>query len=138
MKYIIVLILSFFQLYCTAQNEYIIIGSGGGFSGETVQYKLFRDGTVLKGNGIVEIRFNKSSHIRKREAKKLLKKINKVASESFSHPGNMRYFVYMIKPRSEIKCTWGDEKFEISEDLKAIYREIFQKLSGLEYRLVEK
>lgn len=138
MKYLIFFLLSFFQLYCSAQNEYIIVGSGGGFSGETVQYKLLRDGTVLKGNGIVEIKFNKISHIRKKEAKKLFKKTTNVASESFNHPGNMRYFVYIIKPGSEIKCIWGDEKFVIPKDLDTTYQELFQKLSRLEYKPLEK
>jgi hypothetical protein len=137
-KFLLLLVLFQFQLYCSAQDEYLIIGSGGGFSGEIIKYKILRNGTVFKGTGIADIKFDNQGHISKCEAKKLFKKTDKVVNQSFSHPGNIYYFIYHIKPNSEFKCTWGDAKFELPEDLNKIYLETLQKLSKLEYKPVNK
>jgi hypothetical protein len=137
-KYLLAFILFQFQPGCFAQDEYVLIGSGGGFTGQTIKYKVQRDGTVLKGTGLVDVKFDNQSHIRKCEARKLFKKINTVLRQSFYHPGNMYYFIYHIKPGSELKCTWGETKFEVPEDLKTVYQETLQKLSKLEYNPLNK
>jgi len=137
-KYLLLLLLFPFQLNCSAQNEYILIGSGGGFTGTTINYKILLNGTVLKGTGIADVKYENQSHIRKCEARKLFKKMKKIISQSFNHPGNMYYFIYYIKPEAEFKCTWGETKFEVSEDIKKVYQETLQKLSKLEYNPIGK
>lgn len=104
-----------------AQETYILFGKGGGFTGKTNVYKVFPNGKIQKGSGLLEIKYSQCSKIRKSAARKLFSGIDNLKTEPFSHPGNMYYFITVFDGAKETKYTWGANDFSAPEEILSIY-----------------
>ncbi|NJK87366.1 MAG: hypothetical protein HC906_16655 [Bacteroidales bacterium] len=118
-------------------GKYLIVGQGGGITGKVQQYKITCNGEVLKGSGLIEINYSQSSDIGKKKAKKYFKRIKAVQTTPFKHPGNMYYFIEFFDEGEETKYTWGSNDFSTPEELKSLYKEIWGKISALEYKAIK-
>jgi hypothetical protein len=118
----------------SAQEDYILFGKGGGFTGEVSVYKISPKGNVYKGSGIAEIVYSGCSKIKKKEAREIFRNVDKILTMPFNQPGNMYYFIQRVKEGSEQKYTWGANDFKVTEDIKSLYQEAMQKFSSLTYK----
>jgi hypothetical protein len=124
-------------LIIPAQENYIVFGNGGGFSGLATVYKVYQDGKVLKGTGRVDIQYADMGKIKKSAAKKLFRRMNAIKSTSFNCPGNMYYYISLYKNGNEIKYLWGATDFKVPEEIRTFYRETVLILLELEYNPVK-
>jgi hypothetical protein len=121
-----------------AQHDYLVFGKGGGISGEVTEYVILHNGKVLKGSGNAVINFTQRGKIRKSHTRKLYSEFENVDDTSFSHPGNIYYFIKRVGENTERKFTWGDTGYEVSEQVSSLYRNTMFKLSGLTFKPVKK
>jgi hypothetical protein len=59
--------------------------------------------------------------------------VEHIASQSFSNPGNLYYFICYADKEFEIKYTWGSSDFKTPEDLEALFNDALKLLSKLNY-----
>lgn len=109
------------------------MGQGGGVTGKATQYQIFRDGKVLKGTGMIDIKYSASGKISKCLAKKYFKKFESLSEPSFSEPGNIYYYISLIKNDKEKKYTWGKPGYTVSDTIFGLYAEMNKKITGLEF-----
>ena len=118
---------------CSAQENYVVFGKGGGFTGEAIAYKLLQNGKVLKGSGLGEIKYTEYSKIKKSKARKIFAEVNALLAEPFSQPGNMYYFITWHQEGNETSYSWGATGFEPPKEMRIIFQETFKNLSALSY-----
>ncbi|HEY3406106.1 MAG TPA: hypothetical protein VGK59_22120 [Ohtaekwangia sp.] len=130
-------------LICTyngiAQEKFISVGSGGGFAGTVTTYKIIPNGKVFKGSGLGDIKFTECGKIKKSAAKKF---VSAVADQtrlntSFSHPGNLYYFIRYTENGKEQTITWGDADHPVPADVKKLYEEIQASVTVIRYKPVK-
>jgi hypothetical protein len=138
MRYLPCLILIFFALQdVAAQPEYLVFGKGGGISGEVTQYRILRNGKVYKGTGRVDILYTQKGKIHKSDAKEIYASLMNIPDSSFHHPGNVYYFIQVTGDSADVRYTWGDPDFEVSDTLGELYRNTFVKISKLKYKNIK-
>jgi hypothetical protein len=111
--YVLIIIVAFFS--CKTQKQInetgytaIHFGSGGGVTNNVTSYSLYSDGKVWKNNSI-----NKDLTLIKKFPKSkvlelyMMVKDNGLDTVRFSRPGNMYYFVDIVKGDKNNKITWG-------------------------------
>ena len=139
MRFIPCLILILFaHAELTAQPEYLVVGRGGGISGEVTQYRIQSNGKVYKGTGMADILYTQKGKIGKSDAKKIYADFMTFPDTSFHHPGNVYYFVQFPGDSTDVRCTWGDPDYEVPELLGELYRNAFGKIAKLKYKTVKK
>ena len=135
---LMLLLLSGIAFKACSQHDYLVFGKGGGISGEVTEYVILHNGKVYKGSGSAEINISYRGKIRKSDTRKLYKEFEDIADTSFSHPGNMFYYIKKVGENTEYKYTWGDTGFEVSDQVRNLYRNTMVKLSGLTFKPVKK
>lgn len=139
MKNIVSLILSLFcfliapssllaqQLSATSISErnscYFIVGSAGGFTGQSLRYYFFKDGSVYKQiNTASEL--DRVRTISKKEVKKLFRELKslQLKKTSFNHPGNITYSIEQHFKSEVASVAWGDSSVPVPASLKNFYR----------------
>jgi len=120
-----------------AQHEYLVIGKGGGFSGEVLQYRISPGGKVYKGSGLADIRYALKGKIKRSEARKLFKDMDSIQDSTFQHPGNLYYFIQKIGKDCKTEYTWGENEFKAPESIKTIYKNIMSRLSEVDFKPVK-
>lgn len=121
-----------------AQHEYLVIGKGGGISGEVLQFRISHKGKVYKGTGIADIQYAMTAKIKKSEARKIFVEFGSIQDSSFHHPGNLYYFIHKVGEGCKTEYTWGEQGFEVPENLTILYKNSMSRLSGLSYKPVKK
>jgi hypothetical protein len=121
-----------------AQHEYLVIGKGGGFSGEVLQYRISPGGKVYKGSGLADTRYALKGKIKKSEARKLFKDMDSIQDSTFHHPGNVYYFIQKIGKDCKTEYTWGENGYEVAEPIKTIYQNAISRLSDVDFKPVKK
>jgi hypothetical protein len=135
MRFIALLLCFAFPLvYINAQSRYLVIGKGGGISGEVTYYKILNKGKVYKGSDRAEMSFASKSKISKADAKKIYSDLKSITDSSFSHPGNMYYFVTITGEGPEISYTWGDSGFKVPDGVGELYRAAMAKVAKLTFK----
>ena len=133
MKFLLVLVFfSLFSISVQAQERYMTLTSGGGFTGTAIVYKIHNDGTVYKGKGIGEVDFDERARLRKCATKKYFKKTRSLLADhpGFNHPGNIYSSIVLYENGSENKITWGDSA---PEGAKKLYQKINASLGKLTF-----
>ena len=134
MKYLtLIFALISIQTVLSAQEKYLVFGKGGGVAGMANVYKVYLNGEVQKGSGMVELNYLQHSKIKKSAAKKMFCRISKLEITSFNHPGNMYYFIVFFENDKAIKYTWGAADFKAPEELTGLYNDAVSQLSKLDY-----
>jgi hypothetical protein len=130
--------LLFLVSFCSilsAQNRYITIGNGGGFSGSVTIFKITPDGKVLKGKGLVEIKYAEYGKLKKRKVSTFIKSISKQTSSlNFNHPGNLYYFLSYSEDGKERKVIWGDSSHSVNESIQKLYDDIVASLNTVRFK----
>ena len=128
----------FFSITVVAQEKFITVGSGGGFAGTATVYKITTDGKVFKGNGIADIKFTECGKIKKTKAKEFVSQVSQqVNAKTFSHPGNLFYFISFTESNNERTITWGDADHPVQADVKKIYEEVLASVSIIRYKPIK-
>ena len=130
-------LLLFFVSTAFAQGSFVTISNGGGFTGAVTAYKVYKDGTVLKGKGI-PLNYTETARLKRSKAKKYCKRIKtQVASlPDFNHPGNVYYSIAIVDEGQERKVVWGDSKYPVSEEVLKLYNDMLTAFSHLSFTTI--
>ena len=131
MKYIFYLsiIMTFIVVGCSSQNglaKYgnteIVFGSGGGYSGQVIEYRINTDRMLSSTNSLTK-ETKTIGKLSKKVTKHLYDELNrlKLPLIDYNKPGNMSHFVKQSKGNKESKVVWGDISEDIPKDVKAYY-----------------
>jgi len=106
---------------CASDQHFkeIRFGSGGGFTGAVIEYRLKENGDVYKFDSMEkEEQLVKS--ITAEELKIVREKlahVSKDAMTNINHPYNMSYFIQL----DTLKATWGDPSYTPPKELLDLY-----------------
>ena len=141
MQRIFFAVLFFFLIFSTAfaQDKFITIGSGGGFTGTTTVFKITPGGLIFKGEGLGDIKFSEWGKIKKSKAKEILTTVSDAMSSktSSSHPGNLFYFISYTENNNKFTITWGDADHPVQADVKELYEEVLTTVSAVKYKPIQ-
>ena len=137
--YFFVSILLIFSVTVSAQDKFILVGSGGGFTGTSTVFKVMPNGIIFKGTGIGEVKFSLCGKIKKGKAKEMVEKVaNQVdAAADFNHPGNLFYFISYTEDNKERTITWGDADHPVQGDLKKLYDEVLASVNDVSFKPIK-
>lgn len=133
------LFIGLFFLVCIeeshAQENYLLVTSGGGVTGIATVYKIGADGKVMKGKGLGEINYTDEAKLNKCTTKKYFKRTKALmkSSPDFNHPGNLYSSITLYDQGKESKVTWGDAAHTTPDDAKKLYQKINAKLTRLTF-----
>lgn len=136
-----VIVTLLFSHEARAQDQVVIVGSGGGFTGATTAYKITSKGEVLKGSGVAEIKYTECAKIKKSKAKKIIDEASREALliKEFNHPGNMYSFLSIEKEKEEqTRLTWGDKNTPAPEKIRQLHADIMKTVGSLRYKTIKK
>ena len=114
--FILLFVFSIAVMACSTQEKLaqyqgveITFGSGGGFTGQEVSYKLTSDGKLVKTDKLKK----ETIELKKLNGGKTLKIFEQItelniAGLDFNHPGNKYYFIKETQKTGEEKVVWGD------------------------------
>lgn len=141
MKRIYFFIITFFtcSFSAVAQDDFVSVGSGGGFAGTATVYKITPRGEVFKGNGVGDIKFTLCGKIKKAKAKQIIASITDQtrSASPFSYPGNLYYFMAYNKNSNEQAITWGDADHPAPEHIKKLYEEVQASVTAVKYKPIK-
>lgn len=111
-----------------------IIGSGGGFTGAYLTYKVHRSGKIEQENSDMET-YSFLKTIPPDSVKVCFKILNKLSLEDyvFSHPGNMTFYITINKAGESHQVKWGAADHPIRQDIEDFF-ERTRTMIGAEYR----
>lgn len=100
----------------------ISFGSGGGFTGAVIKYQIYPNGKIIEIKAL-ENNTHQVKKIKKKELKTINSMVNKLSSEhcEFSHPGNLYYFIELVKEQKMIHISWGDPAYPESVEVRELY-----------------
>jgi hypothetical protein len=132
---LLLLLLGIIPIKVHAQDA-LVVGSGGGITGQAAAYKVLADGKVYKGKGVADIQYPECAKIRKSKAKKLLKRAGRVQSTAgaLNAPGNLYYFLAIQQDGKENRITWGAADQPAPEAVKVLYQDVQSMVTGLKYK----
>jgi len=116
----------------TAKSKnYIVAGSGGGFSGEIIQYYVLSNGSVYRSETLKK-ETSLYKKLSKKDTKSLFKKLKALHLEKidFNHPGNMSHFIEEHKKGNVHSVKWGDSAMKVPEQVNSFYKFLMDKISS--------
>ena len=137
--YLLAILLISYSFASPAQQNSMLIGSGGGLTGMATVYKITPDGKVLKGKGIGEIKYTECAKMKKAHALNYLQSVSEQteATPKFDHPGNLYFFIGYAENNSERKVTWGDMGNPVPESIQKLYQEINTTLNSIRFKPIK-
>ena len=111
----------------TYDKAMLQFGSGGGFTGEYVNYYLLSNGQMFKERsksgemtGLVSIA--------KKEATQLIKEAETagIKTSGYNKPGNMTWYLTLKEDGKEYRVAWGKPGTEAPVAFKALYDKLFE------------
>lgn len=140
MKKLLVLVFFFCFQRLAAQDDFVMLGSGGGFAGTATVYKICSNGQVFKGKGLGEVMYREKSKIGRSTAKKFFKEVKAHVTTvpDFNHPGNQYYFIGLSEKSSTSRITWGDMEHPIDKEVEKLYQEMTSAITPLTFVPVKK
>jgi len=121
----------------SCQSEYLVLGSGGGFTGVATQYKITKKGKVYKGTGVLGITYTREGKIKKSDARKLLKEADSLSDTTFCHPGNIYYYIQKPGENDTLTYTWGEVHFEVPEPAGMLYKNAMGRIADLTFKPIK-
>ncbi len=137
--YLFTLITFILSFTAAAQDKFITLGSGGGFTGNTTMYKVTLKGEVFKGEGIGDVKFSLCGKIKIAKAEQMITQVadQVTAATSFNHPGNLFYFISYTEDNNVRTITWGDVEHPVQEDVKKLYDEVLASVNGVSFKPIK-
>jgi len=110
---------------------YLVAGSGGGFSGQIIQYHVLNNGNVYRSESLKK-ESSLFKTLSKKEAKSIFKKLKELHLEKidFNHPGNMSYFIEQHKKGNVHSVKWGDGAMPAPAEVSSFYKFLMEKISA--------
>lgn len=111
----------------------LVFGKGGGITGEVVAYHLFENGIVFKSQGLAEKAYDKFGKISPEMTTQIFDNYHTLNLEgiSFTHPGNIYYFIEWKKGNASHKITWGDSEHKVHKNATLCYNLLNHQISNL-------
>jgi len=141
MKYLLILFTSLLTLFsCKSQKAVVIddyagprltFGSGGGFTGATVEHCILPTGEVyVKSNRMKT--YNVTKSIDKRVATQMFDNFTALGldEEQIDDPGNMYYYIAKEVDGKVHKLTWGAENVQASATAKKFFMTLKSLVKG--------
>jgi hypothetical protein len=125
--------------FAFAQDNFLMLRSGGGFTGSSNVYRIDKDGRVFRSKGINQIAYAEQAALKKSRTKKYFRKAKKLfkTNSDFNHPGNVYYSISLTNKNAERKITWGDSEHPVPEDIKKLYEQLISIVSTLTFLPLE-
>jgi hypothetical protein len=130
MRYIFTIILFSLLLSCSTQREIYVdnpqslsFGSGGGFTGQTVEYKLQSDGKLWKYRSM-EKDSSWLEQLKKKQTKKVFKQAYQLGLDTLmlNKPGNMNHFIRLKSKTLDNKIVWAKDSKQVSNEIAEFYK----------------
>jgi hypothetical protein len=113
-------------------EDTIIIGSGGGFTGQVIIYTIDYKGSVFleKERGLKD-ETKPFGKISKKELSLIRKEIKKSGfyEQTLREPGNIYYYIETVSKGKNHKVTWGKEQNNSSAKMQQLYKFIMDIVS---------
>lgn len=115
---------------CSAQKELYVdnpqilsFGSGGGFTNQSIEYRLHSDGKLWKFKGLE----NDSSllkQIKKEDTRQIFNKAYKLGLDTlkFNNPGNMSYYIHIKSKTLDNKILWSNGNNQMQYEIIEFYK----------------
>jgi len=106
-------------------EKQLIIGRGGGISGEVSTYTLLENGQVFYNNSLTKENAEIKS-INKKEATSFFQKMDslKLSEMNFEHPGDMYYFLEEVNGEERYRVIWGSNDYDAPKGCKDFYTKL--------------
>jgi hydroxymethylpyrimidine pyrophosphatase-like HAD family hydrolase len=103
----------------------LIFGSGGGFSGQVIEYTLLENGRLMRTNSLTKESTSLKA-LSKQEAQTYFKQAAKLNLEAleFKHPGNMYYFIRLNDGEKQQEVVWGDNSHPAPAQVQGLYQKL--------------
>lgn len=110
-------------------NEQIIFGNGGGFTGKINEYTLNRNGDLFLNNTL-KGQINKIKTLGRSETEDVFSRLSSIdfVNFKFDHPGNIYYFVKLKTNTSIYGITWGDNRYPAPVKIIDFYQFLMAKV----------
>jgi hypothetical protein len=134
MKYIFTIILFSLFASCSTQREIFVdnpqilsFGSGGGFTNQTIEYKLHSDGKLWKYRGLE----NDSSwlkQLKKSQTKKIFRQAYHLGLDTLNlnSPGNMNHFIRLESKTLDNQVVWEKGSRQTQTEIIEFYKTLNQ------------
>ena len=112
-------------------NKQLILGSGGGVTGQITSYIFLEDGRLYKTNSLKLDSLVLVRTIFASTAKKYFGNATKLglAKKKFNKPGNLSFFVRLkTTATKQEEVQWGQAKTTPPKDVKAFYDGFFKNI----------
>jgi hypothetical protein len=107
----------------TYTSRQLIFGSGGGFSGQVIEYILQENGQLSRSNSLSEE--NKVlGTLPQKEVQRYFEQAQqlKLSALNFKHPGNMYYFIRLKEGENVQEVVWGDADHQVPTQVQDLYQ----------------
>lgn len=112
----------------TPESSFFEIGSGGGFTGRYIEYRVYSDGKIFDiSNGQGEKLFVTFSNEKIKEIFKSVDKLN-IPEIKFIHPGNMTYYIRISRGSNLYEIKWGDHKMPPPQKILDFYNKVWSDI----------
>lgn len=104
------------------------IGSGGGFTGKYIEYKVCSNGKIYDiSNGQKETLF---ATFDKNKIKNIFSEFDKLNLDQliFSAPGNMNYYIRITTENGTHEIKWGDFKKSPPQNILNFYNKVWNEI----------
>lgn len=117
------------------RGKQLIFGSGGGFTGASLSYVLLDNGQLFStdsnsGIGTDTKKYTLLKKLPKTITRQLFSKAVELQLEqlTFSHPGNISYFIGLNNTHTTQRITWGDHRHKAPEGAENLYHQLLATL----------
>ena len=117
------------------QVDSVILGYGGGFTGQVTLYNISKC-IIKKGIGLTDVKYLDSARLKRSTFKKILTHSKQVRNDisGFYNPYNMYRFIEIYTDRKLTKYTWGDPNLPPPEKVDSLYNQIITIISKLKFK----
>ncbi len=135
--FMLILTLLFFNLYVYGQADSVVLGHGGGFSGEKIQYKI-TSGEISRGQGLITVNYHSSAKGKKRQIQCILKTALDLAGSQkpVNDPSNTYNFLYIYHHGTAVRYTWNPNR-SASFPVHNFYTDILKTIDSLNFKQYE-
>ncbi|MES2734131.1 MAG: hypothetical protein V4714_20455 [Bacteroidota bacterium] len=107
------------------QGKQLTFGSGGGFTGQVIQYTLLENGQLFQSHGLTK-EVKELKGVSRTKSEQLFGQAEKLdlAKLDFNHPGNLYHFIHIKRGNTIQKVTWGSIQDKVPSEVEALYQEL--------------
>ncbi|RLD41563.1 MAG: hypothetical protein DRI89_09515 [Bacteroidetes bacterium] len=130
MRYIFAIILFSLLLSCSTQKEIFVdnpqtlrFGSSGGFTNQTIVYKLLSNGQLSKSDNITKEAVL-LKQLKKSQTKKIFRQVYALGLDTLrlNSPGNMSNFIQLKTKTVDNKMVWYKDSDQVADELSDFYK----------------